>query len=61
MGGGVHSHPMGTHAGIKAMIQAYEAWRQQISLEEYARDKEELRVAIEFYNKNGIQAHRNPA
>ncbi len=61
MGGGVHSHPMGTHSGIKAMVQAYDAWFNQIPLEEYARDKEELRVAIEFYNKNGIQAHRNQA
>jgi ribulose-bisphosphate carboxylase large chain len=61
MGGGVHSHPMGTHAGIKAMIQAYEAWKLQIPLEEYARDKEELRVAITFFNENGIQSHRNAA
>jgi ribulose-bisphosphate carboxylase large chain len=63
MGGGVHSHPMGTHSGIKAMIQAYEAWKEQIPLSEYAKDKEELRVAIDFYDKHGIQAHRtvNPA
>ena len=51
MGGGVHSHPMGTKAGATAVLQAYEAWQQKISLEEYAQDKEELRVAIEFYGK----------
>ncbi|HRI05747.1 MAG TPA: ribulose-bisphosphate carboxylase [Candidatus Dojkabacteria bacterium] len=58
MGGGVHSHPMGTSAGIKAVFQAYEAWLANIPLEEYAKDKEELRVAMDFYNKHGIQAHR---
>ncbi|MBI2356976.1 ribulose-bisphosphate carboxylase [Candidatus Dojkabacteria bacterium] len=58
MGGGVHSHPMGTGAGIKAVFQAYEAWLANIPLEEYAKDKEELKVAIEFYNQHGTQAHR---
>ncbi|MCC7303855.1 ribulose-bisphosphate carboxylase [bacterium] len=58
MGGGVHSHPMGTKAGATAVLQAYEAWKQDVSLEEYAKDHEELKVAAEFYNKNGIQAHR---
>ncbi len=58
MGGGVHSHPMGTSAGVTALVQSYEAWLQNIPLEEYAKDKEELRVAMDFYNKNGIQAHR---
>jgi len=51
MGGGVHSHPMGTKAGAKAVLQAYEAWEKKIPIEEYAKDKEELRVAIEFYGK----------
>lgn len=61
MGGGVHSHPNGTNAGIKAMLQAYDAWFEGVSLEEWAKDKEELKVAIQFYNENGIQAHRMPA
>jgi len=51
MGGGVHSHPMGTKAGAKAVLQSYEAWEKKIPLDEYAKDKEELRVAIEFYGK----------
>lgn len=58
MGAGVHSHPMGTTAGVKAVLQAYEAWYENVSLEEFAKDKEELRVAIEFYNKYGTQAHK---
>lgn len=59
MGGGVHSHPMGTTSGIKAVIQAYEAWANNIPLELYARDREELRVAIDFFDKYGTQAHRD--
>lgn len=58
MGGGVHSHPMGTQAGTMAVVQSYEAWKSGVKLEEYAKDHPELQVAIEFYNKNGIQAHR---
>jgi ribulose-bisphosphate carboxylase large chain len=54
MGAGVHSHPMGTKAGATAVLQAYEAWKQKISLEEYAKDKEELRVAIDFYTKHEV-------
>ena len=61
MGGGVHSHPKGTHAGIIAMMQAYDAWLKEIPLENYAVDKPELKEAIEFFNANGTQAHRNPA
>jgi len=59
MGGGVHSHPMGTSAGATAVLQAYEAWQNNIPLDVYAQNKEELRVAIEFYDKYGTQAHRN--
>lgn len=58
MGGGVHSHPMGTVAGIQALMQSYEAWLSNTPLEEYGKDHEELRVAIDFYNTQGIQAHR---
>ena len=49
MGGGVHSHPMGTKAGATAVLQAYEAWKAKVPLEEYAKDKVELREAITFY------------
>jgi ribulose-bisphosphate carboxylase large chain len=58
MGGGVHSHPMGTQAGTASVVQSYEAWKANVSLEEYAKDHQELKVAIEFYNQHGTQAHR---
>jgi ribulose-bisphosphate carboxylase large chain len=59
MGGGVHSHPMGTRGGIMAVNQAFDAWLENIPLDYYAKDKEELRVAIDFYGKYGTQAHRH--
>jgi len=58
MGGGVHSHPGGTTKGAVAVLQAYEGWLNNIPLDEYAKDKEELRIAIDFYDKYGTQAHR---
>ena len=58
MGGGVHSHPMGTKAGATAVLQAYEAWSKEIPLEIYSQEHEELKVALEFFNKEGTQAHR---
>jgi ribulose-bisphosphate carboxylase large chain len=58
MGGGVHSHPSGTKAGATAVIQAYEAWQQNIPLKKYATSHKELAEAIEFFNKHGTQAHK---
>ncbi len=60
MGAGVHSHPMGTQAGATALIQSWDAYKQNIEIEEYAEKNklEELKVAIEFFNKNGTQAHK---
>lgn len=60
MGGGVHSHPMKTQAGARAVVQSYEAWKQGVPLAEYAKDHEDLKVAIEFYNAHGTQAQRLP-
>jgi len=45
-GVGILSHPLGTKAGVKAMRQAAEAFRLGIPLEEYAKEKEELRLAL---------------
>ncbi len=45
-GVGILSHPLGTKAGVMAMRQAAEAFRLGIPLEEYAKDKEELRHAL---------------
>ena len=47
-GGGVHDHPDSTTAGARAMVQATEAWKKHIALEEYAKDRKELEVALKF-------------
>jgi len=61
MGAGVHSHPMGTMCGAKALVQAWDAYKAKMSVEDYAKKHklEELKIAIEFYNKNGTQAHKD--
>ncbi|MBC7326487.1 hypothetical protein H5T87_00020 [bacterium] len=46
-GVGILSHPLGTKAGVRAMRQAAEAFRLGVPLEEYAKEKEELRLALE--------------
>ena len=48
-GGGVHGHPDGTEAGARAMVQAVEAWQEQIPLKEYAKDHKELETALRFW------------
>lgn len=58
MGGGVHSHPSGTKAGAKAVIQACDAWKKKIDIEEYAKTHRELDEAISFFNKYGTQSKR---
>lgn len=62
MGGGVHSHPMKTTAGMQAMVEAFDAWQQGKSLQEAAHDGQghdvEAQVAIRYYDKHGTQAHR---
>ncbi len=60
MGGGIHSHPGRTQAGARAVVQSYEAWKLGVPVEEYAKDNEELKVAIEYFNKHGTQAQRLP-
>jgi ribulose-bisphosphate carboxylase large chain len=47
VGGGIHGHPNGTHNGAKATVQAVEAWREGIELEEKAKSSPELRLALE--------------
>ena len=48
-GGGVHGHPDGTRKGAIAMRQALEAKMQGIPIEEYAKEYEELRRALEKF------------
>ena len=46
-GGGIHGHPRGTRAGAAAMRQAVDAVMKDLSLKEYAKTHEELRLALE--------------
>jgi len=46
-GGGIHGHPEGTIAGAKAMLQAVEAWKERVPLEQYAKGHHELAVALQ--------------
>lgn len=50
-GRAVFGHPMGPKGGAMSLRQGWEAVSQGISLQQYARDHEELRLAIE------MQAH----
>ncbi len=45
-GGGVHGHPGGSAAGGRAFRQAVDAVRSGSTLEDYAENHEELRIAI---------------
>ncbi|MEM5802319.1 MAG: type III ribulose-bisphosphate carboxylase [Candidatus Aenigmatarchaeota archaeon] len=47
VGGGTQGHPMGAEAGARAIIQAIEAYRQGISLKEYAKTHKELKAALD--------------
>ena len=49
--GGIHGHPKGTRAGAKASMQAIEATKKKISLEEYAKTNKELREALEKWGR----------
>jgi len=46
-GGGCHGHPDGTEAGAKAIRQAIDAVLEGSTLKEYAKNKSELKKAIE--------------
>jgi ribulose-bisphosphate carboxylase large chain len=45
-GGGIMAHPLGPAAGLRGIQQAWEAAARGIALDDYARDHEELRVAM---------------
>ncbi len=47
VGGGVHGHPDGSHAGAKAVVQAIHAYMDGLTLEEAAGKYPELRKALE--------------
>ena len=48
-GGGIVSHPAGIAAGVRSVMQAWEAAMQGHSLESYAQSHPELREALTFY------------
>lgn len=45
-GGAIHAHPMGPTAGARAFRQAIDATMQGIPIQEYAKEHEELGVAL---------------
>jgi len=51
MGAGCHAHPDGTVKGATALVQACEAYMQNTSIEEYAKNHKELAKAIKFFTK----------
>ncbi len=46
LGGGVHGHLKGSHAGAKAMRQAWEAYEDGVSVDAYAKNNPELADAL---------------
>jgi ribulose-bisphosphate carboxylase large chain len=48
-GGGIHGHPDGTISGATAMRQAVDATLNNIPLEEYAKTRRELKIALEAW------------
>jgi ribulose-bisphosphate carboxylase large chain len=49
-GGGLWGHPDGPEAGARAIRQSVDATMKKIPLEEYAKDHQELKRAIEFWD-----------
>jgi ribulose-bisphosphate carboxylase large chain len=45
-GGGIHGHPDGTAAGVRAMRQAVDAYMDGVKAQEYAKDHYELERAL---------------
>jgi 2,3-diketo-5-methylthiopentyl-1-phosphate enolase len=50
-GGGIHAHPKGPKAGARALRQAIDAAMKNIPVEEYAKQHEELGVALGVWGK----------
>ena len=58
-GGGIHGHPLGTRKGATAMRQAIDAHMEGMTAEEYAKDHEELRMALEKWGTDeGISRYK---
>lgn len=50
-GGGIQGHPGGPAAGVRSLLQAWDASVQGIPLDEYARDHLELQQALDKFGK----------
>ena len=50
-GGGIHAHPQGPTAGVRAFRQAIDAVTQGMPLEEYAKEHEALGIALGTWQK----------
>ena len=48
-GGGIHGHPDGPAAGVRAIRQAWAAAEEGVSLEDYARDHPELAASLKKF------------
>ncbi len=48
-GGAIQGHPMGSAAGVKAMMQAVEAVMEGIPVSDAAKEKEELALALKLW------------
>jgi len=48
-GRAIFSHPMGPKAGAASLVQAWEAYRNNLSLEQYSQDHPELKAAIKAF------------
>ncbi|MEW6222227.1 MAG: type III ribulose-bisphosphate carboxylase [Candidatus Hadarchaeota archaeon] len=46
-GGGTQGHPMGIEAGARAIMQAIEAYKEGISLDDYSKTHKELKAALD--------------
>ena len=49
--GGIHGHPRGTRAGAMATMQALEAVKKKISLEDFSKSHRELKEALEKWGR----------
>ena len=52
-GGGIIGHPMGIAAGVASMQEAWEAAREGVALDVYARTRPALRAALETFGERG--------
>jgi len=51
-GGGIHGHPSDSKAGAKAVVQAVEAVKKGVSLQDYAKDHQELKIALGLWGES---------